>query len=318
MPVYNYKNLEIYYELQGDKKGPFITFINGLTQRVEHWRVYSDFFAAKGYRVLLFDLMGQGSSVKPTLFIDFEENQKILAGLLEHIKAKKAYVCGISFGGVVALRFAIEYPQMVKAIVPMSTFSKMDGRLLANGLNLYEGMTKVGFEYLVRLLMPFNFSSKWLEGNQERLDRAVRESFSNNDLYAIQNMMESVNRFRDFTPELKKIKAPALIMNGEYDSLTTRRLHEILRENIKKSRLVLMQKVCHAFTLEAPDITMRVIHHFTEQVRKGEFIGDQSVWIATDDLNSEELLFACEGDHTRLIPMPLKKPLNEEENKNNA
>lgn len=303
MAVYHHKNIEIYYELHGSVENPCIVFLNGLTQRVQHWQSYAEYFKEKGYSVLLFDMMGQGASVKPTLFIEFEDNQRVLNGLLDHIKVEKAYIAGISFGGVVAQRFAIEFPERVKGLIAMSTFSEMDEHLLAHGLNLYEGMVQVGFEYLVKLLVPLNFSAGWIKKHKEALPYALRDSFSYNDLYAIQNMMESLYHFKDFTPDLKKIKTPTLILNGEYDYLTPRTCHEILRKNIKNSKLVLMQHVCHAFTIEIPEITARIIENFLKEVESGKWKGDQSVWIAEDSIKASPMLFPCAGDHNRSIPI---------------
>jgi pimeloyl-ACP methyl ester carboxylesterase len=301
--IYNYQNAEINYEFSGDSGRPVIVFINGLTQRVQHWQYYSDYMTNIGYSVLLFDLMGQGSSGKPTLFIDFADNQKVLSGLLDHLKIEKAYVAGISFGGVVALRFAIEFPERTKGVIPMSTFSEMDAKLLFIGTNLYEGMVKVGFEYLVKWFTPFNFTAEWIEKNQDMLPTMIRASFLYNDLYAIQNMMESLFNFKNFTHELYKIKCPTVILNAEFDALTPRSNHEILRVKIKNSRLILMQHVCHAFTLEIPEITCRVIDDFVKQVEADKWQGDQSVWIATDNPHAKDLFIPCNGNHLRAIPI---------------
>jgi pimeloyl-ACP methyl ester carboxylesterase len=300
---FKYGYHELHYELHGAPGKPVITIINGLIQGTQHWTRHIRLFNDAGYQVLTYDLLGQGSSSKPVLFVDFDENPKILAALLDHLAIKKSYVMGISFGGAISLKLAIKYPEKVKGLIPMSTFSEMDEQLLLKGVNLYVGMIQVGFEYLVDLFNAFNFSSSWMRDNQDKLEISKRKSFSYNDLYAIQNLIESIRNFSGFTPELKKIKCPTLIMNGEYDFLTPRWCHEVLRRNIKNSRLVLMQHVCHAFTVEIPEITCRIIVDFMQQVENKKWKGDQSVWIATDDLQSEELLFPCKGDHTRAIPL---------------
>lgn len=307
MAVFHDQNAELYYEFSGRGDAPVIVFVNGLTQRVAHWKIYQEYFTRQGFRVLLFDLMGQGQSVKPTLFIDFRDNQRLLSKLLTHLNVQQVYLAGISFGGVVALRFAIEFPAQVKGIIPMSTFSEMDEHLKSIGGNLYEGMVNLGFEYLVKLFLPFNYSSQWIKNNEKRVPVAVRESFNFNDLYSIQNMMDSLHSFENFTPDLAKIMVPTLILNGEFDYLTSRTPHEIIRQNIKNSKLVIMQKVCHAFTLEIPEITCRILHLFMTEVESGTWKGDQSVWIATDDPASQTLLYPCEGDHMRAIPVPKNK-----------
>jgi 3-oxoadipate enol-lactonase len=303
MPIFSHNNKEIYYEFTGKGKGPVIVFVNGLTQRVMHWKVYQGYFNKMGYRVLLFDMLGQGQSLKPTLLIDFQTHEEDIALLLDYLKVKKAYIAGISFGGAVVLRFAIDYPDHISGIIPISTFSEMDDKLFLVGSNLYEGMMQVGFEYLVKLFSMYNFSNDYLHKIQDNFQAMIRDSFSNNDVYAIQNLMESLLKFKNFTPELKKIKAPTLILNGEFDALTPRSYHEKLRINISNSKLILMQHVCHAFTIEIPEIVSRVITDFIEQVENGTWRGDQSVLIAADDPRSARLFYPCEGDHTRGIPI---------------
>jgi len=299
---FKYGHNEIHYEINGVPGRPVITIINGLIQGAQHWTKHIRLFNNAGYQVLTYDLLGQGSSSKPVLFVDFNENPKILVALLDHLQIKQSYVMGISFGGVISLKMAINYPERVKGIIPISTFSETDQQLFQKGLNLYTGMIQVGFEYLVDLFNAVNFSSSWMRDNEDMLAISKRKSFSYNDLYAIQNLIESIINFRGFTPELKKIKCPAMIMNGEYDYLTPRWCHELLRSNIKSSRLVLMQHVCHAFTVEIPEITCRIIVDFMQQVENKKWKGDKSVWIATDNQHSRELLFPCSGDHTRAIP----------------
>jgi 3-oxoadipate enol-lactonase len=306
MAFLKYNDHEIHYEIQGDPGTPVITFINGLTQRTQHWLKYAEYLNKAGYQVLTYDLLGQGISSKPVLFIDFEENPEILRSLLDHLNIEKAYAMGISFGGIIVLKFGIRYPERTKGLVPMSAFTEMNGQLNWIGLNLYEGMVRIGFEYLVSLLVPINFSASYIEKNKETLPAVIRTSFSYNDLYAIQNLIETFRNFKSFTPQLKKIECPTLIMNGEYDCLTPRWCHEIMRVNIKNSRLIVMQHTCHAFTLEIPEITCRVISDFVNQVETGKWVGDQSVWIASDDPESDVIAFRCEGDHTRAIPF-LKK-----------
>lgn len=98
MPVYKFKHTEINYQFDGNPNQPVLVFINGITQRVQHWAYYSKLLNSCGYGVLMLDLMGQGESTKPTLFIDFRDNQNVLAGLLDHLGIERIYIAGISFG----------------------------------------------------------------------------------------------------------------------------------------------------------------------------------------------------------------------------
>src|SRR5450759_814243 len=138
-----------------------------------------------------------------------------------------------------------------------------------------------------------------------------RSTANSNDLFSIQNLIESI-RYVDkqgFTAELDRITCPTLIMNAEFDYLTPRWCHEKIRQHIKNSRLMLIQHAFHAFTIEFPEISSRLIREFILEVENGNWQGDQTVWIASDDPKAKEYAFPCEGDHMRALPF-CKRPDN--------
>jgi pimeloyl-ACP methyl ester carboxylesterase len=303
MPVLPYKGFDAYYELSGDPGAPLMVFVNGLTMRAGHWASYAASLAAAGYRTLTFDLLGQGMSAKPILQLRFEENEDLLIALLDHLEVPQAYVCGISYGGVIVLECAIRFPERIKGIIPMSTFSEMDATLWRVSRQLYDSMVRGSFESLLNWFATFNFSPQRLAAVSEQFDATRRINAAANDVYAIQNLMESLKTFQGFTKELIKITCPTLILNGEFDSLTPRRLHEPLRAHIAASRLMLIQHGYHAFSMELPRIVERIVIDFMRQVEAGDWVGDQTVWVAEDDAAAPRIAFPCPGDHTRGIPV---------------
>jgi hypothetical protein len=149
-----------------------------------------------------------------------------------------------------------------------------------------------------------NLSGEWLARNKDVLPEMVRRGYATNDPYAIQNLIESFARFKPFTSELEKIICPTLILNGEFDFLTPRECHEVLRRGIRNSRLMIIPRGYHAFTLENPDLVMRLIDGFVRTVREQKWQGDQSVWLASEDPVSEALATRIVGDHMRAVPIP--------------
>lgn len=304
MPFFVYKSHEIHYELSGEAGTPVVVFINGLVQRAESWALYSKALVAAGYQALTFDLLGQGMSSKPALQIDFEENQVILNALMDHLKIEDAYISGVSFGGVTVLKFGLEFPQRVRGLIPMSAFTETDEMMVSMGCNLYEGLIKVGYDFLIRQFIPINFTSKYLQDNGFILPLVIKASYTFNDFCAVQNIIESIQTFKPFSDELKKIKAPTLIMNGEYDPLTPRWCHELMRQNIANSRLVFMPNTSHAFPVQNPLLTLKMILDFVDQVESKTWEGDQTTWIANEDLQSETFAFPCTGNYMSTLPSP--------------
>jgi hypothetical protein len=151
------------------------------------------------------------------------------------------------------------------------------------------------------MLYPMNMSSAWIAANRDRIPAMKRAGYIGNDGYAMQNLMESFASFKPLTPELHRIKVPTLILNGEFDFFTPRECHEVIRKNIANSRLVIIPRAYHAFTLEMPAITMRQIAVFLDQVAGKTWQGDQSVWIASEDPDAAEPCLQCAGDWLRAV-----------------
>lgn len=310
MPTYTTEQgYQLHYELYGELGDPVVTIVNGLSMRTSHWAPYFEMLPAAGCRVLSYDMLGQGKSSKPVLGVDFDDHVHMLRELHGYLGITRPYVMGISFGGVVALKYGIAFPDTISGVLPASTFSEMDPQLHGHSMNLFTGLSRVGFEYYLDLLMPLNFTNRWLAQNEEFIEASKRAGVSTNELYGIQNLMESLSTFRGITEELPEIRCPTLILNGEYDYLTPRHLHDRILQQVRNARLVLIQNACHAFTLETPELTTRIIAEFVSDVERGTWKGDQTVWIAAEDPSAEPLLFPCRGDHRRAIPfLPAEMP----------
>ncbi|MGF1658848.1 MAG: alpha/beta fold hydrolase [Rubrimonas sp.] len=296
------------FRLDGRPGAPVLALVNGLTQYSSLWDGYAAHFTARGWRVLRFDMLGQGDSDKPALGVEFEDHWRTLEAILDAAGVAQAHVAGISFGGTVATQFACERPERCASLIAMSCFAEMPPQLYMLGCGLYEALTQVGLSSLQRWLMPMNMSDDWLEANGPALPEMMRRGYAINDLYALQNLMESVQHFRPITDLLGRITCPTLILNGEHDFFTPRKCHEVLRRGIAHSRLVIVQHAYHAYTLEHPAITMRLMGAFLDHARAGTWPGDQSVWVADDDAEAPEPWFPCPGDHMRAVPLPQSGP----------
>src|SRR5687768_516098 len=137
MPLATVHGHRIRYELHGDPRCQLITFVNGLTQNADLWTSYGASLSQHGYRVLAYDMLGQGQSSKPVLGIALEDHADLLAGLLDHLQVRCTHLGGISFGGVVALDFAIRYPDRLASLAVMSSFAELSPQLELLGNMLY-------------------------------------------------------------------------------------------------------------------------------------------------------------------------------------
>ena len=301
MPFLALGSYRIRYELKGAEHWPAYVLVNGLTQYAELWAAYRDALVAKGFRVATFDLLGQGASDKPALFISQDDQVAALALLIDQLEPP-VFLGGISFGGLIALRYAIEHPNRLAGLVAMSAFAELSPQLLLIGNALRTGLILGGTSYLQDLLLPMNLSDAWLGPQLANLEAIKRQGWLTNDIYALQNLMESFLDFKPLTPQLSSISVPTLILNGEFDFLTPRPLHETLRVQIPDSALVIIPRAYHAFTLEKPALTADLLSRFAEDVLSGNWKGNRSVWIAPENAGGPLIPFPSGHDHLRAIP----------------
>jgi pimeloyl-ACP methyl ester carboxylesterase len=83
----------------------------------------------EGFRVVIPDQIGYGRSSKPTTipynFSQWARNTKLL---LDTLKIGKAMIVGHSMGGMLAARFATQYPSMTERLVIYNPIGLSDGR----------------------------------------------------------------------------------------------------------------------------------------------------------------------------------------------
>ena len=266
------------------------------------WAAYREALVARQFRVATFDLLGQGASDKPRLFITQDDQVAALGLLIDELGDAPVFLSGISFGGLIALRYAILHGDRLAGLVPMSCFAELSPQLLLIGNALRTGLILGGTGYLQDLLLPMNLSNQWLKPLLDKLDSVKRQGWLVNDVYALQNLMESFLDFEPLTPQLASIGVPTMILNGEFDFLTPRALHETLRVHIPDSSLVIIPRAYHAFTLEKPALTADLLARFAEDVLAGRWQGNKAVWIAPEEAGGALTPFPAGYDHLRAIP----------------
>jgi len=305
MAYLSYGSHTIRYELSGPEAGPAYVLVNGLTQYAELWDAYRDALVAKHFRVVTFDLLGQGESDKPSLFISQDDHVAVLRLLIDQLGDGPIFLTGISFGGIVALRYAIEHGHKLAGLVAMSTFAELPPQLFLLGNVMRTGLILGGTSYLQDMLLPMNLSDAWLAPLLDKLESVKRQGWLVNDVYALHNLMESFLDFEPLTPKLNAIKIPTMIMNGEFDFLTPRPLHDSLRTHIPDSALIIVPRAYHAFTLEKSALTADLLARFAADVMTKQWKGGGSVWIAPEEAGGAIEPFPPGYDHLRALPIRL-------------
>lgn len=102
-------------------KGKTVLMLHGSDHR-ESWRVWEPLLPlGDTYSLVIPDMIGYGGSSKPDETPDYGHQSDALRDLLDRLSVERAAVIGTGWGGQVALELALRWPDMVEALVLISS-----------------------------------------------------------------------------------------------------------------------------------------------------------------------------------------------------
>ncbi|MCH7567866.1 MAG: prolyl aminopeptidase [Nanoarchaeota archaeon] len=264
---------KIYYELSGNPKGKPVFFIHGgpgggFSQK------HKRFFNPKVFNIITFDQRGSGKS-KPFASLKNNTTQKLIKDikkLLDHLKIKKTFLFGGSWGSTLSLVYAINYPKTIAGIVIGGIFlaSKQENDyFIYESRNIFPEAWKkftsiIPKKYIKKRLIEeyyykmikaknkktrkkftrawaeYEFSVSCLSPSDKKIKKWLKEikyeAFSSIELhYLVHKCFLPKDYILKNAPKLNKI--PVSIVHGRYDCVCSPLSAYALHERIKGSKL---------------------------------------------------------------------------------
>ncbi|GAB2968489.1 alpha/beta hydrolase [Hymenobacter coalescens] len=97
--------------------GRTVVLLHGKNFFGAYWRGTVEALTKAGFRVVVPDQIGFGKSDKPNIHYSFHQLARNTKQLLDSLGVRRAVVVGHSMGGMLATRFAIEYPAQTEQLV---------------------------------------------------------------------------------------------------------------------------------------------------------------------------------------------------------
>ncbi|MCG8311986.1 MAG: alpha/beta hydrolase [Pseudomonadales bacterium] len=235
----------------GDKSKDTILLVHGLGQiGSQDWL---DVIPAleDSYRIVAIDLPGFGNSSVPTGRYSPTNYANLLAWLVENHIDDSVAVVGHSMGGAVALRFAANYPALVKQLVLVdaagilerTAFLKHSARVHADVSNDSKAVRKLGSHLLdlggsvIELFTMAPDPSPLLASNDELWNRAFSKRPNTNAAMAL--IME------DFSDAIESLQLSTHIIWGELDTVAPLRTGVLLNGRLPNAKLKTMADAGH-------------------------------------------------------------------------
>jgi 3-oxoadipate enol-lactonase len=241
----------LYYEVAGEGY-PLVLLHAGVADS----RMWDEQFAAfaRHYQVVRYDLRGFGKSEVPAnAFKPHEE----LAQLLRYLGIAGAYVVGVSYGGKIALDFALSHPDMLKALVLVAP-SISGAEPSPDVLAFYEAeeaaLEALDLDGATELNLRM-----WVDGPRRtpgEVASAVRELVREMQRQAFATVFPEQAIELDLEPpaieRLSEVQAPTLLVVGDYDIEAKVEQARNLAAQIAYAQLAVIAGAAHMVNMEKP------------------------------------------------------------------
>jgi 3-oxoadipate enol-lactonase len=242
-------NLKGLFSLDPNPAGtPVVLLLHGLGANSSSWTLQFDPLIAAGMRPLAPDAPGFGKSRYDGREWSFRRVAADLAGLLNELDTGPVYVVGLSMGGVIAQQFALDYPEFVRKLVLVSTFSVLRpknlsqwGYFLQRVIVVHTLGLKQQSEIVARRVFP--------DAGHESLRKMAAEQIASANPRAYRAAMRSLGLF-DSRRCLKEIKAPTLVITGECDSTVSPVRQKLLANGIPGAKQMVIPNAGHAVAID--------------------------------------------------------------------
>lgn len=236
-----------------DSRKSTLIFIHGAGGSGIFWQAQVEGIAPRA-NTLAIDLPGHGRSDGEGMD-RVEDYARAVAGFIEDIDIPTPIPCGLSMGGAVTQQLLIEYPNLAKAGVLISTGSRLKVAPV-----IFETIEKNYGDY-VKMIGSFAASEKTAPGLLAPFKEEVarcRPEITFGDFRAC-------DRF-DVTDRLSAIGVPVLVITAEDDKLTPPKYGSALEKGIKNTSRVHILDAGHIVPLEKSGVVNNAIAQFLDQI----------------------------------------------------
>jgi 3-oxoadipate enol-lactonase len=211
---------ELYYEVHGEGQPLFL--VMGIGYDSTLWTLAQVPSLSQKFQVVIFDNRDAGRSSQATSAYTIADMADDTAGLMNALDIKKAHVCGLSMGGMIAMELALRHPGRVDRMILTGT-PGAPARAAFHPImtwNWVKANDKTG-EMFACQQFTWLFSSSFLR-NRAAVQQTVAMLSSNPNPVgpqAYHRQAQAVLRF-DALDRLAAVRAPTLCIVGEQDALT--------------------------------------------------------------------------------------------------
>ena len=268
MPQEVINGYRMHYEVHG--QGPALALVHGglgggegCAQMVQHHAA----ILGQRYRLIFLDRRAAGRSETPIDGYSMQNQTEDLRALLAHLGVSKASVLGTSAGGPIALRFALDYPDMIENLILINTMSYVQREQQAVRKReldqLKASETSLGKEAAVERALE-NRNPGLRQDHPEQF-RKLREI----NLQQFDGLAKTIQSYLDIgdsiESRLAELALPTLIVHGDADSRIPVDCGRQLHHSIAGSEFHIIPGAEHGLMTNSAERVRDLLVNFMEQ-----------------------------------------------------
>lgn len=204
------------------------------------------------------DALSASHSIHIAQTTDCETIDQMVEYMLDSVSGE-IIVIGLSMGGYVAQEAARIAPDRISAIALLSTSAQPDDEARKRQRHELIKLSEIGrFKGVTPRLLPRFLSAEALE--DEAMCQTVMDMAAEIGQKHFTSQQYAIMARRDQRPYLPSFHKPSLVLCGMADELTPPQLSEEMAGLLPRAELVLLDRIGHLSSLEAPEeVTQAII-----------------------------------------------------------
>jgi pimeloyl-ACP methyl ester carboxylesterase len=264
MPTADLGDVGLYYERRG--KGPPVLGIMGFALDQRFWAAQIP-AVTKTHSFVTFDNRAIGRSSGPAAST-IDEMAEDVFRLLDHLSIERTVVLGVSMGGAIAQRLAIDHPDRVSALILGVTWARPI-EFMRRQNDLAELLVEVGgAQALIDASLVRMFTPRFFEAGREAIDRMVAAFMSDADQMpdasVLLAQLEAIGK-HDTLDQLSDIDCPTLVAGGKMDMMVPYFASEEIAGAIAGAQLATFE-TGHGCMIEEMEAFNRRVEEFLAQL----------------------------------------------------
>ncbi|OGZ66013.1 MAG: hypothetical protein A3C50_03250 [Candidatus Staskawiczbacteria bacterium RIFCSPHIGHO2_02_FULL_43_16] len=234
-------NLKINYRVFGEGRPMLI--LHGWKSNSDRWEKTAELLAAANIQVIVPDLPGFAKSQEPLTAWSLDNYVEWLAEFSQQVPSLQDsfYIAGHSFGGALAAKFSLKYPQKVQKLFLISAACV---RQMKTSKKLLWRASKV--------IKLFSFIPGYPLFRKAFYKFILRKT----DYLQVEGVMKEIylkGICEDLSHKINFLKVPVVIIWGDKDTSTPIDQARFINQKIHNSKLIVIPGANHSLQMEVPE-----------------------------------------------------------------